>query len=290
MKIHPKISIITVSFNQGSFIEQTIRSVLEQTYPNIEYLVVDGGSTDGSVEIIKKYADWLTYWVSEPDEGQSHAYNKGLSKATGEYLLCLNSDDFLLTPDIIAKIVDYLEEVREDDYSAFMGNIIYVDDKGNRIGDGTNLGLEYDFSTLLNHVPMVIHPATLFRVDIIRLVRGFSRDVHYQMDYDIFLKIAKIKPIISMPFFVSALRRHEASKGGGTQSWQFCWEFVKVRQRHGGRLFSRINLVPGKRLLYKLVGETLISRLAGMPGVQRVSRRTGWHNIRSANWIRRDNL
>ena len=89
----PRISIVTPSFNQGQFLEETIRSVLEQGYPNLEYMVIDGGSTDGSIEIIRKYEKRLAYWTSEPDRGQADAINKGWRRATGEILAYLNSDD-----------------------------------------------------------------------------------------------------------------------------------------------------------------------------------------------------
>ena len=90
----PKISIVTPSFKQGRFIEETIRSVLLQGYPNLEYIIIDGGSKDEPVEIIRKYERWLTYWVSEPDRGQSEAINKGMARATGEILAYINSDDY----------------------------------------------------------------------------------------------------------------------------------------------------------------------------------------------------
>ena len=92
----PKISVVTPSYNQGQFIEETIRSVLLQGYPNLEFIIIDGGSTDNTLKIIRKYDPWLAYWVSEPDQGQSHAINKGIKRATGEILLWLNSDDLVL--------------------------------------------------------------------------------------------------------------------------------------------------------------------------------------------------
>ena len=105
----PKISIVTPSFNQGQFIEETIRSVLDQDYPNLEYLVIDGGSTDQTIDIIRKYETQLSYWESEKDRGQVHAINKGLARATGDIFAYINSDDIYL-PGTFATVAKYFDE------------------------------------------------------------------------------------------------------------------------------------------------------------------------------------
>jgi glycosyltransferase involved in cell wall biosynthesis len=116
----PKISIVTPSFNQGQYIEETIRSILLQGYPNLEYIVIDGGSTDGAVDVIRKYEKWLTYWVSEPDKGQADAINKGLERCTGEIFNWINSDD-MLTPNILGCIAT--SYVRNNGVSSVVGDV-----------------------------------------------------------------------------------------------------------------------------------------------------------------------
>lgn len=123
----PKISIVTPPYIQGAFIERTIQSVLNQDYQNLEYIIIDGGSTDGSVEIIRKYSDKLAYWVSEKDKGQTHAINKGFHHATGEIAAWLNSDDEYC-PGALKTVAKTF--MSEDDVDFVFGNRISVDENG----------------------------------------------------------------------------------------------------------------------------------------------------------------
>ena len=129
----PKISVITPSLNSGKYIEQGIQSVLGQDYPNFEHIVVDGGSTDGTIEILKKYPHLK--WVSEPDRGQSHAMNKGFQMATGEIIVYLNADDFF-EPNAFYTAVKYLN--KENDMYFVVGECNVIDDEGNKLGGYKN--------------------------------------------------------------------------------------------------------------------------------------------------------
>ena len=126
---YPKISIVTPSYNQGQFIEETILSVLDQDYPDLEYLIIDGGSTDNTIDIIRKYSKHLTYWVSEPDRGQSHAINKGFAICTGEIFNWLNSDDLLLNNALSSVAEAYCSS--EAEYKIVVGNCIWGVNKDN---------------------------------------------------------------------------------------------------------------------------------------------------------------
>jgi glycosyltransferase involved in cell wall biosynthesis len=142
MKSWPKISIVTPSFNQGQFIEDTIQSVLSQNYPNLEYIIIDGGSTDNSVEIIKKYEKHLTYWISEPDRGHAHALNKGFAKSTGEIMAWINSDDkyFPWTFETVAEVFTQFNDIEW-----LTGHPAFFDIKGRlRKGKGSFKN-KYDF-------------------------------------------------------------------------------------------------------------------------------------------------
>lgn len=128
MNIYPKISIITPSFNQGLFIEKTIRSIVDQRYPNLEYIIMDGGSSDDTLDIIKKYDKYIHYWQSEPDGGQANAINKGFAKSTGDYLMWVNSDDYLL-PGTLQRYADIHNAHSPIDIIVGLGRLIDTEGK-----------------------------------------------------------------------------------------------------------------------------------------------------------------
>jgi glycosyltransferase involved in cell wall biosynthesis len=184
--VRPRLSIITPSLNQGQFIESTIRSVLEQGYENLEYIIVDGGSTDGSVEIIERYRNRLAWWVSEPDRGQAHAINKGLRRATGDYVAYINSDDHYL-PGAFEAAVSTFEST---DAPWVVGTCRYVDVEGRL----TTLWIP-ELPGRRRHwwivgpwgVPQA---GTFWRRDLLERFGPFREDMHYVFDTEYGLRLA----------------------------------------------------------------------------------------------------
>ena len=284
----PKISILTPSYNQGKYIEENILSVLNQNYPNFEHIIIDGGSTDNTVDILKKYPHLK--WISEPDEGQSDAYNKGLKMATGDLVLCLNSDDYLLNENVFSEVIKKISKTKYDQFSAFMGNIIVSDEYGNKIGEMNNRNRDFSFNDLLNELPVVIHPGTFFNVNILKQVGGFANDIHYVMDYDIFLKCAKVKPIHSINVFISALRRHKTSKGCSKDNWKFSYEFLKVRKKYGGSIFNKMSLQPLKIIIYKyILGYKFVEWAKQNKLIYSIAKFSGVTKLNSLSWYEKKN-
>ena len=185
----PRISVVTPSFNQGPFIEETIRSILLQGYPNLEYFIMDGGSTDASVEIIKKYSPWLSYWVSEPDSGQSDAINRGLKRASGEFATWINSDDLLCKN----ALVEHASRIGFAPDTVYVGNCIYIDETGNVLllhrGRVQSLEDLVRVNTVWNGARgHIVQPEVMFPRELYRTVGGLDRNNHFTMDYDLWGK------------------------------------------------------------------------------------------------------
>jgi glycosyltransferase involved in cell wall biosynthesis len=185
----PRVSIVTPSYNQAEYLEETIRSVLMQGYPNLEYFVIDGGSTDGSVEIIKKYEPWLTGWVSEPDRGQAHAINKGFAMASGEWLGWLNSDD-CYTPGAIRKL---LYSARQDNADFMYGACIRFGETAAALSfPSLRIPDESAFNPrLLALIDTLDQPTTLWKQEVYNSCGPLDEDLHYAFDWDFFVKCAR---------------------------------------------------------------------------------------------------
>jgi len=205
---YPKISVITPSYNQGQFIEETIQSVLNQKYPNLEYVIIDGGSTDNSVEIIKKYEKYLTYWVSEKDRGQTDAIVKGFKRSSGTFLTWLNSDDTYLN-GVLTTIGETV--AMNPDADVIYGDYVITDQKGRPILQKKEI--EFDFDVMLYGVNMIGQPAAFFSRKIYDKAGGLDISFNYFMDVELWLRIAnnngKFKHIKKM---IATYRFHPNSK------------------------------------------------------------------------------
>jgi glycosyltransferase involved in cell wall biosynthesis len=180
----PKISIVTPSYNQGQFIEETIRSVLLQGYPDLEYIIIDGDSTDDSVEIIKKYEPWLAYWVSEPDRGQSHAINKGWRRAQGEVIAYLNSDD-LLAPGALGHVAHTFMSAPEA--GLVYGDCSLIDAKGGLIDNLKSRPYNRAGLLVANYI---LQPSAFIGRKAFRHVGEVDESFHMAMDYDYWVRVA----------------------------------------------------------------------------------------------------
>ena len=201
----PLVSVVTPSFNQAGFIEETIRSVLSQDYPNIEYIIIDGGSTDGTLDILRRYDDQLT-WFSEPDEGQSDALNKGFRLAQGTILGWLNSDD-TYTPGAVRAAVDFLAS--HPQVGMVYGACNIINEHSEIVGHVPSEPFEYERELLGNYIPQ---PATFIRKHVMRDVGYLDVKVQYAMDYDLWLRIGLSHQIANLPKTLANFRLHSASK------------------------------------------------------------------------------
>lgn len=237
----PKISVVTVSYNQADYLEETLRSVLDQSYPNLEYIVIDGGSSDRSQAIIERYAGKLAYWVSEKDRGQSHALNKGFARATGQILTWLNSDD-RLAPGSLLAVADAFLRHRPD---IVVGRCARVRDREllpfhihrcrlplGRIAPLPLAGLlDLQGGWLAGH--FFHQPEVFFTRELFDRSGGIiSEDLYYSMDYDLWVRMARAgATALAIPEITTIFRQHDRQKTGG-DDLPYLPELRQVNARH----------------------------------------------------------
>lgn len=207
----PRISIVTPSYNQGRFVEETIRSVLLQNYPNLEYIIIDGGSTDGTLEIIRKYDRWLTYWESERDRGQSHAINKGFARCTGDIYNWLCSDDILLD-NALEKVSRHMELSRP---FWLIGGSYRINEKklfSEKRPAPKSFGID---NFILWHLMPIAQPSVFWNKQMQNIANGVNEHLNFCMDVDLWYKFNKIFAPLSVPEFFSRDRLHSQSKTTG---------------------------------------------------------------------------
>jgi glycosyltransferase involved in cell wall biosynthesis len=238
------VSIVTPSFNQDRYLEETIQSVLSQDYPQLEYMIVDGGSTDRTLDVIKKHEHKLAWWISEPDRGQTDAINKGFARARGDILAWINSDD-TYEPGAVAAAVNHLRDHPE--IGMVYGACNYIDESGKVIGKFNAAQTDY---RLLRHGYTHIPQQTMFfRADLWKQVGPLDPSFYFAMDYDLWTRIAACAQIRYIPQTWANFRLHAAGKT--ILADDHCWpEMMRVHYRDGGSFFS---VIVAKYYLRKLM-------------------------------------
>lgn len=245
----PKFSIIIPSFNQGKFIRETIESVLNQNYPSVELIVMDGGSPDDTVDILKSYGSDLN-WISEKDRGQTHAINKGLSKARGDILAFINSDDYYL-PGAFAAVSDFFSLFSQ--YKWVTGDYQIIDENGNRMFSFViwykRLLRRFPNARMLSVTNFIAQPSTFWTREVLDEIGFFDEELHFAMDYDYWLRVIKRYPpgVIRKP--LSAFRIHGSSKGGAQYRKEFETDLAIVRKHVDDKTILKLHELHNKMIV-----------------------------------------
>ena len=251
-----RISIVTPSYNQAPFLERTMRSVLDQDVADLEYIVVDGGSTDGSREIIERHADRIDWWVSEPDRGQTDAINKGFARATGDVVAWLNSDD-TYEPGALREAVAYLD--RHQEIGMVYGEANFIDEHDRVIGRFN--ARQTDYARLMRGAVYIPQQAAFFRRSLWEQVGPLDPEFYFAMDYDLWVRLAKIARLQYLPGKVWAnFRLHSGAKTISDDVR--CWpEMLAVHRREGG---SPLSMIRARYLARRLLAPWINRRRARM--------------------------
>lgn len=230
----PLITVVTPSFNQARFIEETIRSVLLQGYPRLEYIVMDGGSTDGSADIIRTYDRWIAAWRSERDAGQSDAINKGFRLANGEIIAWLNSDD-TFHPGALAQVAQHF--VARPAMGMLYGGCDIINEDGSLYTRYPSR--DFDLKILINTWNFIPQPATFFRREAYRAVGEVDVALHYSMDRDLWIRLGRKFEVQRVEEPLANIRYYDDCKTAAI-SREGRRERLAICRRYGGTIFSRV--------------------------------------------------
>jgi len=227
-KSYHRISIVTISYNQDKFLERTILSVLNQNYPNLEYIIIDGKSTDGSVEIIKKYEKYLAYWISEPDDGQADAINKGFKIATGDIVAWQNSDDIYL-PDTFFKVAE--EFKKHPDSEVIFGNTYLINENDYILKDMRFI--PFSLEHLIYYDWNLSSQAVFWRRELFNKV-GYLKNYRVSFDLDWFIRLGKVtRNFRFIRTFLGGYRIHSKSKFSLIKESERNPIFIKIMRENG---------------------------------------------------------
>jgi GT2 family glycosyltransferase len=229
----PSVAVVTPSFNQAPFIRKAIDSVLAQDYPGIDYLVVDAGSTDGTLDVLRSYGDRVR-WISEPDSGQAEGVDKGIRRTSGEIIGWLNADD-VYAPGAVRAAV---EAFRVDESApAVYGDATFIDAEGREIRPCSHIE-PFDLDRLINELDFIVQPATFFRRSAYESVGGLDRGLHYCLDYDLMIRLGRLAPLVYLQRGQAYVRVYASTKtaSGGLARLD---EIERMIRRHGRRSLPR---------------------------------------------------
>ena len=242
----PLISIVTPSYNQAQFLEATIQSVQNQDYPNLEYIIIDGGSRDGSVEIIEKYANNITFWVSEPDNGQVDALHKGFALSTGEILGWLNSDDVFLHSQVLSEVADIF--CRYPDLHMLTGSGMILDGQGKWLRQIPYVP-QYVQATTLRYRNFVLQPATFFHRSIFEDT-PLDANLHYAFDWDFWIRVSQKYNVLSVPNVWAGARwwgENKTAKGDPARTLEQAKVFARYSGKFTWQYYSLLGFYLGYR-------------------------------------------
>jgi glycosyltransferase involved in cell wall biosynthesis len=261
----PRITIVTPSLNQGEYLEETIRSVLLQDYPNLEYIIIDGGSTDNSVEIIRKYEPWLTYWVSEKDRGQAHAINKGFSRATGDIYAYLNSDD-VYEENALQLVANKYISAKQPESLWLASNVVEFSKNRERL---VVMPRELELERWVSREISIHQPGTFWSAALYKEIGGFDEAYNFVFDRKFFMELIERGYLpATLDKVTSRFRLHASSKTGlelnDSSGGIFIEEFVRLSDE----FFPRLSPIQ-QRHVFDYRRQQTMSRLRRKIGSQR---------------------